>query len=40
MHLKLNVFFFNEIEKNVIMDKYRITDILKESTFSFVYQVG
>ena len=38
--LKLDVFFFNEVEKNVIRDRYRITDILKESTFSFVYQVG
>ena len=38
--LKLDVFFFNEVEKNVIRDRYKITDILKESTFSFVYQVS
>lgn len=40
LDLSLDVFFFSNVEKNLIKDKYKIETILKESTFSFVYQVG
>lgn len=37
--LNLNVFFYTNMPKNTVIDQFKLLSLIKESTFSFVYQV-